>query len=64
MIPGFYDDIKNNGRLLQKKRPKGQRQQVAPPKEIKTQLEQKKEILRLKKEIQEKKMIQSKLDEL
>lgn len=26
MIPGFYDDTKNNGRLLQKKRPKGQKQ--------------------------------------
>ena len=36
----------------------------APVKEIKTQLEQKKEILRLKKEMQEKNHIQSKLDEL
>ena len=35
MIPGFYDDSKNNGRVI-RKRPK---QNQLPPKEIKTQLE-------------------------
>lgn len=63
MIPGYYDDSKNSAaRLMKGGRRKPQIQK--PPREIKTQLEQKKEILKLKKEIQEKKMIQSKLDEL
>lgn len=50
MIPGFYDDSKNSAARLMKG---GRRQKNKPiaPKEIKTQLEQKKEILRLKKEI-------------
>jgi|TARA_B110000285_G_scaffold48702_1_gene55181 hypothetical protein len=48
LIPGFYDDTKNGAA-----RPKGVKRKAnpAPTKEIKTQLEQKKEILRLKKEI-------------
>ena len=64
MIPGFYDDSKDSNARLMKG---GRRNRPAiqkPPRVIKTQLEQKKEILKLKKEIQEKKMIQSKLDEL
>lgn len=47
MIPGFFDDTKSNvGRLNRKSR---RAQPIG--KQIKTQLEQKKEILRLKKEI-------------
>ena len=69
MIPGFYDETKTTvGRLM-----KGNKKsliktqlgnQTKPPKEIRSELEQKKEILRLKKEIDEKQEIQAKLAEL
>jgi len=64
MIPGYYDDSNNSAARLMKGGRKNFKMKPQPPREIKTQLEQKKEILRLKREIQEKKMIQSKLDEL
>lgn len=69
MIPGFYDETKTNfGRLMKgnkkslAKTPLGS--QSKPLREIRSELEQKKEILRLKKEMDEKLEIQAKLAEL
>jgi hypothetical protein len=60
LISGFYDESLNPANRLHKGiRDTSKSKKVKKNKEkpIKTQLEQKKEIMKLKKEIQEKKMI-------
>ena len=51
MIPGYYDENSSAARLMRGGNNRKAKAQPVPVKEIKTQLEQKKEILRLKKEI-------------
>lgn len=69
MIPGYFDDssssvarLHRGGRDNSNSRPAVTKKAQVKP--IKTQLEQKKEILKLKKEVQEKKAIESQLDAL